>query len=713
MKQAIQRSFKISFLLLSISLFAFTAAVQDEGMYPLAQLGSLDLSKAGLEIPQSDIYQPGKVGLTNALVRLGGCTGSFISDKGLIITNHHCVFGSVASVSTPENNYLENGFYAKNESEEIKTSLPCRITVSFDDVSVKVLKGVKQDGSQKPHEQQQTIAQNIREITKEEQAKHPDLEIEVSEMFVGKYYTVFRYKMLNDVRLVYVPPKAVGKFGGETDNWIWPRHNGDFSIVRAYENGKPYTPEKHLKIDQNGTSEGDFVFILGYPGRTYRHYPAQFLTYQNDHILPVISSWFDERIDMLKADAAGDPAKELRYASTIASLSNTTKNFKGKMQGLRRTDIIEQRYAEQKALNEFIQQNGTDGEKSVISRVDELYKAKNAITDDFLLMNQMLSSSGLYYVAHHQEIYSNHMANMTKEQASAWLEGFHDKYEQNLLSGYRVITPELDRRFVSALIYRLNNTGTSAAKPMLKYLGLDNPTKQQIDDKLVKLWAKSKYADREAIIKLIKEKPGKFLKIKDPIKDLAASLLPYFQETANKWGEINSELDALMPRLADMKQRFKGGQFVPDANSTLRLTYGNIKGYSPSDAVYNDPYTTIDGILQKAEDHGDYYMPENILEKYKNVHANDNLKHPTKGQVVVGMLYNLDTTGGNSGSPILNAKGELVGVNFDRAFSATINDFEWNESYSRSIGVDIRYVLYVMKYINHADAVLDELGVQL
>jgi len=190
-------------------------------------------------------------------------------------------------------------------------------------------------------------------------------------------------------------------------------------------------------------------------------------------------------------------------------------------------------------------------------------------------------------------------------------------------------------------------------------------------------------------------------------------LAPKIDEMSSEWRAISAELSTLMPKLADIKQAYQDDQFVPDANSTLRLTYGHVKGYSPADAVYNDPYTTLDGIIEKAQPEGDYYMPENILEKYKTVTANDNLKHPTKDQVVVGMLYNLDTTGGNSGSPILNAKGELVGVNFDRAFSATINDFEWNESYSRSIGVDIRYVLYVMKYINEADAVLDELGVEL
>ncbi|MBO6515472.1 MAG: S46 family peptidase [Bacteroidia bacterium] len=711
MKRLITRSFKIVLVAATALLMAFTPSKKEEGIYPLAQLGSLDLSKAGLEIAQSDIYEPGKVGLTNALVRLGGCTGSFISEKGLIITNHHCVFGAVASASTPENNYLDNGFYAKNESEEIKTSLPCRITLSFDDVSDRVLEGV--NASDAPEVQQATIEKNLEAVTKEEQAKHPELKIEISEMFVGKYYTLFRYKMLDDVRLVYVPPKAVGKFGGETDNWVWPRHNGDFSIVRAYENGKPYVPEKHLKIDVNGTKENDFVFILGYPGRTYRHAPAQFLTYQNDHLLPVISSWFDERIDLLKQDAKGDPAKQLRYASTLASLSNTTKNFKGKMQGFRRTNILEQRYSEQDKLEAYIVKTRHGLEyKDVIPRIRELYKEKNAMADDFILLNQMHSASGMFHTAHMRNVLNAEYMATDKANRKAWLEE-SGEIAANVKSRYRFISVEMDKKLFSSLLYRVYSTGNGRTDEVMKYLGLTNPSKKDVYEAISKIWESSKYAQRDKMTNLIDAKFSKFLQLKDPIQDIARMLAPHTEVMGDRWGKIETELNTLLPRLAELKQSFYGGTFVPDANSTLRLTYGYVKGYSPSDGVYNDPFTTLDGIIEKATTTGDYYMPENILEKYKTVHANDNLKHPEKGQVVVGVLYNLDTTGGNSGSPILNARGELVGVNFDRAFSATINDFEWNESYSRSIGVDIRYVLYVMKYVNHADAVLDELGIDL
>ena len=301
---------------------------------------------------------------------------------------------------------------------------------------------------------------------------------------------------------------------------------------------------------------------------------------------------------------------------------------------------------------------------------------------------------------------------LEKSERKSWIQN-SGKLMQRVKSGFRVVSTEMDYTLFGSLLYRIFKSGDGRADVALEYLNLNNPSKKEVIAAIAKIWNNSKYANKTKTLDWIENNPKKFIKAKDKIQDLAAIFGPQVTTMRRDWVDISAELDALMPRLADIKQNHYGGNFIPDANATLRLTYGYVKGYSPSDAVNNDPFTTIDGILEKAQPSGDYYMPENILEKFKTVNANDNLKHPTKGQVVVGILYNLDTTGGNSGSPILNAKGELVGVNFDRAFSATINDFEWNESYSRSIGVDIRYVLYVMKYVSGADAVLEELDVEL
>jgi len=699
---------------------SFSPSEKEEGMFPLAQLNSLDLNAAGLRIPQSDIYSPGNIGLTNALVRLGGCTGSFISDRGLIITNHHCVYGSVASVSSPEKNYLENGFYAPTTEEELKTGLPCRITQSFEDVSVGVLDGV--EALSTAVEKKKRISENIKSIEEEQREANPDLEIQISEMFVGKFYTLFRYKLLDDVRLVYVPPQAIGKFGGESDNWVWPRHNGDFSVVRAYENGKPYQPQKHLQIKATGTSVNDFVFVLGYPGRTYRHAPAEFLTYQNNHVLPVISSWFDERIALLENDAKGDPAKKLRYASTLASLHNTTKNFKGKMQGLRRTDIIENRYSEQAQMQAFVDNN--EGLKAtygdLLPQMSALYKRRMELADDYFLLNQMYGSSGVFFAAQFVDDGRNMLSKLSKVEKDSFFKEKKEGLLKELRSNQRIFTEDLDRQMFSVLLYRVYRNGNGRVDDILQHLKLTNPSWKEMDDALKPLWKKTLFNDPKKTTEKFEKKPSKFFKQKGKLIQMAGMINNTARDMGGEWRSISDEIDVLMPALAELRELFFGGTFIPDANATLRLTYGYVRGYEPEDAVVNAPYTTIAGILEKVDGtpdsdnpNSDYYMPGNLLEKFRTIQPSDKLVHPVRKKVVVGILYNMDTTGGNSGSPILDADGMLVGINFDRAFSATINDFEWNESYSRSIGVDIRYVLYVMKYLGEADEILEELNVEL
>lgn len=679
----------------------------EEGIWPLSQLHQLDLKAAGLQITQKDVYNPGGISLTNALVRVDGCTGSFISENGLIITNHHCVFSSVASLSSPEHNYLEDGFYAPKYGDELKTTKKCRITKSFEDVSDRVLAGVAELES--ALDKKDKIRQNIKALEKSESEANPEMEIEISEMFTGKYYTLFRYKVLDDVRLVYIPPKAIGKFGGESDNWVWPRHNGDFSIVRVYENDKPYTPEKFIPVNPKGTSENDFVFIMGYPGRTYRHMPAEFLTYQEEYVLPLIADWYDERIDILKRDAGSDEAKKLRYAGRIASYSNVTKNFKGKMQGLRRTDILEQRYLEQATLASVAESD----EKDVFIQLKELHARKYKLATDVIMGNQLASSSGVFYASQFIAKYQNKMSTMNKSERKAWLDKNAEKLSKEFRSRYRVVNQQVDLKSFSRCLAILLKKNSSVGIGLKKSLGLRSSKAGDIENQLEKLWSKSKFLNVKSSRELLEAKPSKFLKQGGQLIRAAKVFTSLMSPKMAEWSTLSTEIDAQLPLLANIKEKYTDKTFFPDANGTLRFTYGYVRGYEPGDGMYNEPYTTIRGIIEKAEASGDYYMPADLLDKYKQVEPSDVLKHPKKDEVVVGILYNMDTTGGNSGSPILDSKGRLIGVNFDRAFSATINDFAWNEDYSRSIGVDIRYVLYVMKYMHQADEILEEMGVKL
>ncbi len=698
-------------ILFSGSLFSFINTVDEEGIFPMSDVSKLDLKKAGLEIPVEDIYNESKPALVNALVRLGGCTGSFISETGLIITNHHCVFSQVAAASSSDNNYLENGFYANEQPNEIKTSLPCKITQSYVDVSALVLAGTT-DGMD-ALARKKTIKNNIATIEEQEQKKHTDLTVEISEMLVGKSYTLFRYKTLNDVRLVYVPPKNIGKFGGETDNWEWPRHNADFSVVRAYENGIPYAPESHLEVNPKGTKEGDFTFILGYPGRTYRNQTAEFLDYQNNYVLPIISDWFDYRIEATKEFTGDDVDLQLAYSGRLASLSNTAKNFKGKMQGLQRTDVIKQTYTDQKYLREYAESRPKlSAYVPLFDKNKKLYKRKFELITDYLYLNQ-LYGNGIFAGAAYTALHSERAA--ASQDKKTYIEENKVAILKTLGSYRGVASREsLEKGLFAEIFYRLSQSKLQEVREIFQP-NIATQDKAEIKAYAVKIWESSKLHNVEKMTEVMNTCLSKHLKIKGTLVTMGSKVNKLFGSMQAEMNQINAEIDEIIPRFNDLEMNLNGGKFIPDANGTLRFTYGYIKGYEPEDGVIMSPFTTIKGILEKAEgaENSDYFLQQEYIDKMKEIEPADVLRHPENGEVVVGLLYNMDTTGGNSGSPIMDSKGRIVGVNFDRAYTATINDYAWNESYSRSIGVDIRYVLYVMKYFGEADNVLAEMGVEL
>ncbi len=316
--------------------FSGTRPGPEEGMYPLSELKKLDFKKTGLKLSATDLFNPDGVSLLDALVRLGGCTGSFVSKEGLIVSNHHCVYGSVAEVSTVEKDYLKNGFHAKMKAEELKTKLTLKITANYEDISAKILEKVKDITN--PSIRVDSIRAAMKAMEKEASAKDTSSLYEVSEMFPGKSYVLFKYKTIRDIRLVYVPPITIGNFGGESDNWVWPRHTGDFAFVRAYvgpdgnpaeysEKNIPYTPANFLKIATKGSEENDAVFILGYPGRTYRHFPSAYLEYQEKFVLPYISKLYDWLIEGMELEGKDHPKRALEYANRIKSLANVTQKL--------------------------------------------------------------------------------------------------------------------------------------------------------------------------------------------------------------------------------------------------------------------------------------------------------------------------------------------------------------------------------------------------
>ncbi|CAN5514420.1 S46 family peptidase [soil metagenome] len=702
---------KLLYTLFIPLLIILSAASFEEGMFPLSEISNLDLKKAGLRIDTKEIFNPDGASLVDALVRVGGCTGSFVSEEGLIITNHHCAFGSIASASTPENDYLANGFMAEFNEKEIPTNITARITRSYQDVSDQILTGVS--ATTDPGEKATIIQENIKRITEEEQNQNPDLLIEISEMFQGKSYTLFRYEELKDIRLVYAPPRSIGEFGGETDNWVWPRHTGDFSFFRAYMapdgssanfdvNNIPFTPKKHLQINAEGLKENDFAFILGYPGRTFRNQPSQFLDYQYEYFMPYISEWYDFQIEAMERISEGDRDKELKFASRKKSLANVSKNYKGKIQGLTRTDIIKNRKEDDAAMKQLIA-NDPDLKAQVgdvFTEIEEIYNDKFITAKRDLWLGQMFSSSGVMFAAAFIGEQSSQNDDIRKEDKRAFLEkkfpALHTYYQKN----YQIYDAELEATIIKKLLYEGQLLPEDQRPASLNQFSREVNPESAINDFVDQSLNKTALADAAYINKLFLEQPEEFLKIRDPLIEIAQDCFQELMIYQEKEKIRQQKLTDLLPKLIEVRQKYKQSEFLPDANGTLRLTYGHIRGYRPVDAEYHEPFTTVKGILQKSSEEGDYFLEEEI-----------NTLLQSDPETIVCMLYDMDTTGGNSGSPILDADGKLVGVNFDRAFTATINDFAWNEEYSRSIGVDIRYVIFILKNLSKAENILQEMGV--
>lgn len=698
--------------LLALVPVLFIAATLAEGMFPLSEISQLDLKKAGLKIKTTEVYNPNGTSLVDALVRVGGCTGSFVSADGLIITNHHCAFSSAAAASSPENDYITNGFLAADRSKEIRTTLTCRITASYVDVSAKVLAGTENIAD--ANEKAAIIKTNIQKITAEEQAANPSLEIEISEMFIGKAYTLFRYQQIKDVRLVYIPHRSIGEFGGESDNWVWPRHNGDFAFLRAYaapdgspaeysENNVPYKPKKHLTVNPNGVKENDFVFVLGYPGRTYRHQPAAFLDYQYNQVLPTTSEWYDYQIETIEELSRKDKAFEIAFASRQKSLANVTKNYKGKLQGLERTTILEEKKAEEEAMKKMVEASPELKAKygTLFSDINAVYAERNATYRRDYFITELVNGTGPFYLASFISFHKNEIKNLTGKEREDYLAKVKEQ-RKTIEKYYRISNKQLDKKLLEQLLLNIYNLPKEQQVASVNSTFTGPDVEATINAAVENADKKDSMFNREYILNLLDTDPGKLLATDNELVKISEEIFKLYNEYITKNTEHNNRLTSLNAQLLEVKQLYKKTNFIPDANSTLRFTYGNVKGYWPNDAEYDAPFTTIKGIIEKAKTTGDYYLESHLKEVMKRANPD----------AVVCFLYNLDTTGGNSGSPILDAKGQLVGVNFDRAFTACINDYAWNDKYSRSIGVDIRYVIFVLKEIAKAPHLISEMGVK-
>ena len=716
----LQHPFLIGLSLLIVISFAFIPSRPDEGMFPLSDIKNINLNEKGLKISVDEVYNPNGVSLVDALVKIGGCTGSFVSNEGLIITNHHCVFGIVSDASTVENNYLENGFLAESREAELPASgLTCRITDSYEDVSTEVLEAANTEAD--ISKRTTAISKKIKEIVEREEKIDSTIKAEVSEMFVGEQYILFRYKTINDVRLVYVPPRTIGEFGGESDNWVWPRHNGDFSFVRAYvapngssakfsEDNIPYQPKKFLQVNANGVNEEDFVFILGYPGRTFKHQPSQFLEAQEKIQLPYIQDMFSWLINLYEKRGENDPEFALNIVGEIQGLANTEKNYRGKMQGLERLNLIKQKQDEEKQLQKFIDSDPKLKEQygTILNEIDEVYKDAFATGRRNLVLSMLSRNVDYYRLAEIFIDYKKEMLKPDAERKALYKEDKRSDFYNTITNLYNSYMPDLETQILNKILTDASTFDELKDLEPFKSFAKEK-NKQEF---ITTLYEDTFINDSKEYFDLLEDEDETLEDIDDLYINLVKNAVELGDIERKKAQVRDGKMNILLAGFNDAKRQWLNKSFVPDANLTLRLTYGYVRGYSPRDATYFSPNTTLTGLIEKGKEYGDYKLNEKIKELYKNKDFGQFI-HPKLNDVPVNFIYNMDTSGGNSGSPIMDAYGRIVGVNFDRSFEATVNDYTWSENYSRSIGVDIRYVLWVIQKVGGANFLLKEMGINL
>lgn len=716
---------KLSFLLLVLFVCRSVAAVAapDEGMWLLMYIKKMNeqrMKELGLQLSAEDIYSETKPSLKDAVVSLGGfCTAEIVSPKGMLFTNHHCAYDAIATLSTPEDNYLKEGFWASSYETELPVpGLTASILVKMDDVTEEVRS--RTDGITDPA-QRQAVMGIVSDSLVQAAIEGTDYTAEVKEMFYGNEYYIFVYDVFRDIRLVGAPPSSIGKFGGDTDNWMWPRHTGDFSVLRIYadENNeaadyspdnKPYTPKHFIPISLKGVDEDDFSMIIGFPGRTERYLTSYDIKQKFDNVLPAYQEVLGTVLQTMKTDMDADSVVELKLASNYASLSNAFKYYKGQYRGLKQNDL-EAAYAEEEgAFQKWVEADPERKERygEVLPTLGVLFEEYSTVQPgiNYFLMglNTNTFGYGVQYYRLGQML--EQMGKNAEVPASAVerLRGAKDKWlEESNLPTEKKLLKELLTMMATRLDPALMPSAVQAATDY-KGKTLDESVSNYVDY----LFRKSVALNPEEMEEFLEEPKLKTIK-KDPFYALVNSVITTYRE------ELGPVVSAVNPQIQEQRKLLLEGlrlwkndeNFYPDANSTPRLTYGIVTSYEPRDAVIYDYYTTHMGILQKADPTDDeFQVPDKLL---KQLIEGDFSRYGENDSLRICFISNNDITGGNSGSPVMDAEGNLIGIAFDGNWEAMIGDILVVPELNRTISVDIRYVLYIIDKFAGAEHIMDEL----
>jgi hypothetical protein len=702
-------------LKLLLLLFVVQVNAQQGGMWIpslLKGMNEKEMKNLGMKMTAADIYSVNKSSLKDAVPHFnGGCTSEVISPKGLLLTNHHCGFDAIQNQSSVEHDYLTNGFWAYKMSEELPNeNLVVTFIVKIEDVTTKVLEGTTSLATEL--EKQKKIQENITSLSNS-LPRESWQENKIRTFYEGNQYLLFVTETFKDIRLVGAPPSSIGKFGSDTDNWVWPRHTGDFSLFRIYadKNNRPanysldnvpYTPKHFLPVSLDGVKEDDFTMVFGYPGKTNEYLPAVAIEQIVKDLNPAKIEIRDHALKVADGFMRKDNSIKIQYASKYASIANYWKKWIGETQGLTKSNAVEIKRKQEVSFQEKVTKAGKQAEYgNLLADFDKYYSEikSYALARDYfsevVLRNTELLSVG-YKLYQLEQVY-----NSKGEQA------FNDR-KNNLITGladfYKDFNSDVDQKVFEQLIHLYS---TKSPKEFLP-LNLSNIKANELandiysNSKLVSYNSLKELltGDSKTVITNLNADKGFMV-----IKSMADEFL---KEVAPKYDEINLKITALQRTYMKAQLELnKGSRIFPDANSTLRVTYGKVKGYSPKDATIYTPVTYLDGAMEKYIP-GDYEfdMPAKLIDLYKK---KDYGKYSENGKMPVCFIATNHTTGGNSGSPAIDANGNLIGLNFDRVWEGTMSDIYYDPSICRNVMVDIRYVLFIIDKFAGAKNLIEEL----
>jgi hypothetical protein len=679
------------------------------------------LAAQGLELPPERLWDPARgTGLLAATVQIGGCSGGFISPAGLIITNHHCIFSMLQEHATPENDIIRNGFMAVSRDQELPSrTLRVSIARRYTDVTAPMVAAV-------PRRADDTarigaLRAKERQLI-EECEKTPGARCRVAAFDGGVQYMLIESAELQDVRLVWAPPRAVGEYGGEIDNWTWPRHTGDFAIARAYmapggqfrphhPENVPFDSEFFFPLATGGVNSSEFIMVLGYPGVTYRALTATEMEERADLFFPRREDVYGEWARLLNETTEGDPEGAIAVASTLKTLQNREKNAWGQIAALRRGRILEKQHeADARVVAWAAGRPAMRGALEAREGLRKMVEEQKATWDRNFLLNNLSVGPRPLHLAQQVAQASRERAKLDVERAADFTDRNFARTRDRLEREQKNLFGPADQAIVASFVQRALALPQNARITAIDRHFADAASEAEIVARIDRLWSGSRLLDAAERNRMLGETEAQLRARNDPLIELGFAIDDDLRRVKQQEDRWEGTVARLRPEWRRAVIAHAGIPIAPDANRTLRISFGHVQGYEPRDGVFFKPQTTLAGVVAKHTGEEPFDVPA-AVRAAADERRFGRWKDEALDDVVVNFLADGDTTGGNSGSPVVNGRGELVGVNFDRVWENVANDFGFNPDVARNISADVRYMLWMLDEIDGSDYVLNELGI--